>query len=284
MSGEGLDRAQAEIERHVRLSVDGRSRAEVRAEIDKAVRGIRERRRDIEQHARRLGEQAAAMQRQVLRAHRDGELRVLSEQQAREIREQARQMADHARQLASWARELAVQSSGSCTSTRRRRRSSTRASRPTRFQRRRLRRRRRLRQLRRTCPSQQRRLHPPANAGLRASPPAPPAPPRGAVFMKGDKGGSWSMVRTENGKTLKVEGKGRVEFTDDDSDVKSLEPGGRFSIRDRERLVLRVHRIAIRGDRGKGRLDRAHLHHRREDRQRRRGPEMARGDATRPGS
>ncbi len=37
------------------------------------------------------------------------------------------------------------------------------------------------------------------------------------------------MVRTENGKTLKVEGKGRVEFTDDDSDVKSLEPGGRFS-------------------------------------------------------
>ena len=37
------------------------------------------------------------------------------------------------------------------------------------------------------------------------------------------------MVRTENGKTLKVQGKGRVEFTDDDSDVKSLEPGGRFS-------------------------------------------------------
>ena len=47
--------------------------------------------------------------------------------------------------------------------------------------------------------------------------------------MKGDKGGSWSMARTENGKTLKVEGRGRVEFTDDDSDVKSLEPGGRFS-------------------------------------------------------
>ena len=47
--------------------------------------------------------------------------------------------------------------------------------------------------------------------------------------MKGDRGGSWSMVRTENGKTLKVQGKGRVEFTDDDSDVKSLEPGGRFS-------------------------------------------------------
>ena len=38
------------------------------------------------------------------------------------------------------------------------------------------------------------------------------------------------MVRTENGKTLKVQGKGRVEFTDDDSDVKSLEPGGRFSV------------------------------------------------------
>ncbi len=51
------------------------------------------------------------MQRQVLRAHRDGHLTVLSEQQARELREQARQMADHARQLASWARELAVQGS-----------------------------------------------------------------------------------------------------------------------------------------------------------------------------
>jgi hypothetical protein len=48
--------------------------------------------------------------------------------------------------------------------------------------------------------------------------------------MKGDKGGSWSMVRTEDGKTLKVQGKGRVEFTDDDSDLKSLEPGGRFYV------------------------------------------------------
>ena len=86
--------------------------------------------------------------------------------------------------------------------------------------------------------------------------------------MNGDKGGSWSMVRTENGKTLKVQGKGRVEFTDDDSDVKSMEPGGRFYIRDRERLVLRVHRVAIRGDRGKRRLHRTHLHHQREDRQR----------------
>jgi hypothetical protein len=50
------------------------------------------------------------------------------------------------------------------------------------------------------------------------------------MHMNRQKGGSWSMVRTENGKTLKVQGKGRVEFTDDDTDVKSLEPGGSFSI------------------------------------------------------
>jgi hypothetical protein len=216
----GLDRAQAEIERHVRLSVDDRSRAKMRAEIDRAVRGVRERRRDIELHARRLGEQAAAMQRQVLRAHRDGEWRGLTEQQARELREQARQMADHARQLASWARELAVQSSDSLHTD-----PSDGAQQP---------------------PAPPAPAAPPAPPSppvaapqnvpappappAPAAPPAPPAPPHGAVFMKGDKGGSWSMVRSENGKTLKVEGRGRVEFTDDDSDVKSLEPGGRFSI------------------------------------------------------
>ena len=43
------------------------------------------------------------MQRQLLRAQRDGELKVLSEQQSREISERARQIADQARQLASWA-------------------------------------------------------------------------------------------------------------------------------------------------------------------------------------
>jgi len=48
--------------------------------------------------------------------------------------------------------------------------------------------------------------------------------------MNSTKGSSWSVVRTENGKTLKVQGKGRVEFTDDDSDLKSIEPGGRFVV------------------------------------------------------
>jgi hypothetical protein len=38
------------------------------------------------------------------------------------------------------------------------------------------------------------------------------------------------MMRSDNGRTLKVEGKGRVEFTDDDTDVKSLDPGGSFTI------------------------------------------------------
>ena len=46
--------------------------------------------------------------------------------------------------------------------------------------------------------------------------------------MNSERGGTWSIVRTENGKTLKLQGKGRVEFTEDDSDIKSLESGGRF--------------------------------------------------------
>ena len=44
------------------------------------------------------------------------------------------------------------------------------------------------------------------------------------------KNGTWSMVRSDNGKTVTVEGKGRVAFTDDDTDVKTLDPGGFFSI------------------------------------------------------
>jgi bla regulator protein blaR1 len=42
--------------------------------------------------------------------------------------------------------------------------------------------------------------------------------------------GTWSMVRSDNGKTVKVEGTGRFTFTDDDTDVKTLDPGGFFSI------------------------------------------------------
>jgi hypothetical protein len=48
--------------------------------------------------------------------------------------------------------------------------------------------------------------------------------------MNNEKGGTWSATRSENGKTLKVQVKGRIEFTDDDSDLKTLEPGGRFSV------------------------------------------------------
>ena len=44
---------------------------------------------------------------------------------------------------------------------------------------------------------------------------------------------TWSMTRSDNGKSVKVEGKGRVTFTDDDTDVKSLEPGGSFTLETR---------------------------------------------------
>jgi hypothetical protein len=48
--------------------------------------------------------------------------------------------------------------------------------------------------------------------------------------MNRHKDGTWSMMRSDNGKAVKVEGKGRVAFTDDDTDVKTLDPGGSFSI------------------------------------------------------
>jgi hypothetical protein len=48
--------------------------------------------------------------------------------------------------------------------------------------------------------------------------------------MNRHKDGTWSMMRSDNGKSVKVEGKGRVTFTDDDTDVKTLDPGGSFSI------------------------------------------------------
>ena len=75
------------------------------------------------------------------------------------------------------------------------------------------------------------------------------------------------MVRTENGKTLKVEGKGRVEFTDDDSDVKSLEPGGRFSFETANGWFSGFTASRFEATAATRRLDRADLHHRREERQ-----------------
>ena len=106
---QGLEHAQREIERAARLSLDDRSARRFARQIDEAMRRLDARRGDIEQHARKLAEQAVTMQREVLRAHR-GELTVMSEQQARAIREQARQIAEHARQLAAVARELAQSS------------------------------------------------------------------------------------------------------------------------------------------------------------------------------
>jgi hypothetical protein len=45
-----------------------------------------------------------------------------------------------------------------------------------------------------------------------------------------DKSKSWSSTHTNNGTTLKISASGDVEFTDDDTDVKSISPGGSFVV------------------------------------------------------
>ena len=41
-----------------------------------------------------------------------------------------------------------------------------------------------------------------------------------------DEGSSWNVTNSSNGTTLKIQARGKVEFTDDDLDVKSLSSGG----------------------------------------------------------
>jgi hypothetical protein len=48
--------------------------------------------------------------------------------------------------------------------------------------------------------------------------------------MSLDHGGTFVMTWSSNGARVEVHGKGKVTFTDDDIDVKSLEPGGYFRI------------------------------------------------------
>ena len=43
-----------------------------------------------------------------------------------------------------------------------------------------------------------------------------------------DRGSSWNMVRSDNGVTLKINGRGKIEFTDDETDVESVSSGGSF--------------------------------------------------------
>lgn len=69
---------------------------------------------------------------------------------------------------------------------------------------------------------------PPAPAAVPA-PPAPPAPPDGFAYS-GGKDASWNVTHTNNGTTLKINARGTIDFTDDDSDIKSISPGGLFVV------------------------------------------------------
>ncbi len=73
---------------------------------------------------------------------------------------------------------------------------------------------------------------PPAVAAPPAmpAPPAPPAPPSPGFWHSADKSRSWNATHSSNGTTLKISASGDVEFADDESDVKSISPGGWFLV------------------------------------------------------
>jgi len=58
------------------------------------------------------------------------------------------------------------------------------------------------------------------------APPAPPAPPRAESWSQSRNDSTWNMSSTHDNESLKVQARGRIEFTDDDADVKQLSPGG----------------------------------------------------------
>jgi beta-lactamase regulating signal transducer with metallopeptidase domain len=75
-------------------------------------------------------------------------------------------------------------------------------------------------------------------------PPVPPAPPEEPVSMRqGRSTHSWS----DGSRKLEVKREGEVVFTDDDSDVKSLSPGGYFAIKDGGWLGS-AHSVEFRAD------------------------------------
>ena len=58
------------------------------------------------------------------------------------------------------------------------------------------------------------------------APPAPPAPPKAESWSQSRNDSTWNMSSTHDNESLKVQARGRIEFTDDDADVKQLSPGG----------------------------------------------------------
>jgi len=206
---------QQRIEQSVRSALDPRLQQELQASLAESARQMEAHRAELERQASELAERAARLQREMIETNRS-QLDALAQQHARAMRDLARQVAEQARELAEHARALA----------------GARA----------------LRQLH--SPEYLEPPAPPASpappappsqiAPLQPAPPAPPPqPPSPAVpappppphaSMTGSKNSTWSKVRSEDGRTLKAWGKGEVEFTDDETDVKHLERGGQFGL------------------------------------------------------
>ena len=61
------------------------------------------------------------------------------------------------------------------------------------------------------------------------SPPAVPEPPSPPAPM-GRETSHWNVTHTSDGVTLKIDARGRIDFSDDDTDVIAISPGGHFTV------------------------------------------------------
>lgn len=77
---------------------------------------------------------------------------------------------------------------------------------------------------------------PPAPPALPA-PPAPPAPPDWSMSSN-SQNSTWNVAHSHDDVTLKINAKGAIEFTDDETDVKSLSSGGSIVIEQKKGRLL----------------------------------------------
>lgn len=78
------------------------------------------------------------------------------------------------------------------------------------------------------------------------------------ISWNSQSGGTWNMVNSHDGETLKINGHGQIDFTDDDTDVQKVSPGGyivieksngrwistesqRFEARDKNGTIVRTY-------------------------------------------
>ncbi len=75
----------------------------------------------------------------------------------------------------------------------------------------------------------------PAPPAAPSEPPAPPVPPGNSGFRQEESShdSTFTMQSNDDTTSLRVRGRGRIEFTDDDADVKSLSDGGYLEIEER---------------------------------------------------